>query len=162
MTKRLVALGLGFWLIVAPSIILAEESAVPFTRLTPIEPLSLQEAQKLAKKGDADAQYELAKMHADGAEVPRDNAEAARLYHLSALQGHVAAQFALGAMYLYSRGVPQDYAKAHMWFNIARANGHARAGTFRHDMEKFMTGSGISEAQRRAGVCMESGYQDCD
>ena len=65
-------------------------------------------------------------------------------------------------MYDTSQGVPQDYVSEHMWFNIAAANGADRAAKGRDILAKQMTAADISEAQRRARVCVESGYRDCD
>jgi len=56
----------------------------------------------------------------------------------------------------------QDYVTAHMWLNIAAANGDATAGDRCNIAARAMTAAYISEAQRRARVCMGSGYSDCD
>ena len=65
-------------------------------------------------------------------------------------------------MYDNGLGVPQDYLAAHMWVNIAGANGDDLAGSKRDAIAEKMTSADISEAQRRARVCMESNYTDCD
>ena len=49
-----------------------------------------------------------------------------------------------------------------MWFNIAAANKVSGALKNREEVAEQMSAADISEAQRRARVCMESGYQDCD
>ena len=108
------------------------------------------------------AQYNLGTMYDLGQGVPQDHAEALKWYRLAAEQGDMNAQFNLGGVYYNGRGVPQDYAEAHMWFNIAAANGYKDGATNRDIVAKLMTPVDISEAQRRAKVCMASGYQDCD
>jgi len=55
-----------------------------------------------------------------------------------------------------------DYATAHMWFNIAAANGHKEASKIRDSIAAGMTAAAITEAQRRARACLESGYRKCD
>jgi len=72
-------------------------------------------------------------------------------------QGDAGAQFNLGVMYADGQGEPQDYVTAHMWFKLAAADGHNRDVA-----ASKMTAADISEAQRRAGVCLKSGYSDCD
>ena len=83
-------------------------------------------------------------------------------YRLAAAQGDAYAQYNLGVMYYIGDGVPQDYAEAHMWFNISAANGATDAATNRDKVAAKLLPADISEAQRRAKVCMASGYQDCD
>lgn len=72
------------------------------------------------------------------------------------------AQEFLGRMYQNGEGIPQDYITAHMWYNIAAANGSEASHRLRDDLAEIMNASDISEAQRRARVCMSSGYEDCD
>ena len=77
-------------------------------------------------------------------------------------QGNAAAQNNLGAKYDKGEGVLQDYATAHMWFNLAGSNGDADGGENRDKAAAKMTPAAIEEAQRRARVCLESQYKDCD
>lgn len=101
-------------------------------------------------------------MYNNGQGVAQDNAEAVRWYQLAAAQGDTSAQSNLGFMYAEGLGVAQDYVTAHIWFNIGSANGHERGSEFRDAVARNMTAADISEAQRRARVCMASDYQDCD
>jgi uncharacterized protein HemY len=49
-----------------------------------------------------------------------------------------------------------------MWFNLSAANGHLKAATARDkSVAVKMTRAEIAVAQRRAGVCHASEYQDC-
>jgi TPR repeat protein len=61
-----------------------------------------------AKKGDVDAQYQLAAMMATGDGRPKDVAGAARWYKRAANQGHPEAAYNLGFMYLLGEGVKED------------------------------------------------------
>lgn len=101
-------------------------------------------------------------MYANGRGVAQDDVEAARWYRHAAEQGHAAAQRQLGALFILGRGLPQDFVSAHMWLNLAAANGLGHAAEFRDRVAGGMTPADISEAQRRARVCVGSGYQDCD
>jgi TPR repeat protein len=115
-----------------------------------------------AEQGDVRAQYMLGTMYEEGQGVPQDYAEALRWYRLVAEQDDAWAQSDLGALYANGRGVPQDYVSAHMWFNLAVANGNLAAELLRDRVESLMTPADISEAQRRARVCFNSKYRDCD
>ena len=115
-----------------------------------------------ADQGNADAQSNLGHMYGDGKGLARDYAEALKWYRLAADQGNAVAQANLGAAYHNGDGVAQDFIAAHMWFNIAGANGDSDATKNRDMMAAKMTPADLSEAQRRAKVCMASNYQDCD
>ena len=65
-------------------------------------------------------------------------------------------------MYANGKGVPQDFISAHMWLNISSANGNSTASELRDEIASKLLPADISEAQRRAKVCMASSYQDCD
>ena len=79
----------------------------------------------LAEQGDADAQYLIGLMYAEGQGVPQDYEAAIRWYRLATDQGHAKAQFNLGLMYDNGRGVPQDYAQAREWYLKAAEQGMA-------------------------------------
>jgi len=123
---------------------------------------ALQELEPLAEQGHARAQAMLGYIYLLGTGVTRDLSVSAKWYRLAAEQGHVSAQFSLGESFRTGMGVPQDFSTAHMWFNIAAANGHQHATLMRGLAELHLTKADITEAQRRARVCMASDYQDCD
>lgn len=74
-------------------------------------------------KGNAGAQYSLAKMFHTGTGIPQDEKEAIKWYRLAAEQGNVIAQFQLGVLYKYGEGVLHkdgegiliDYKEAIKW-----------------------------------------------
>jgi TPR repeat protein len=115
-----------------------------------------------AEQGHAGAQFNLAVLYDKGLGVLQDYTEAARWYRASAKQGYKYAQNNLGILYGMGQGVSQDYVLAHMWQNIAAANGNNTAADGREIAAGWMTPTDISEAQRRARVCMASNYQDCE
>jgi hypothetical protein len=65
-------------------------------------------------------------------------------------------------MYAIGAGVPANNVLAHMWWNISAANGEDSVRSLRDALAEHMTLEDISEAQKRARVCMESDYQECD
>ena len=83
-------------------------------------------------------------------------------FHFAADQGDASAQYNLGIVYKNGNGVPQDNVAAHMWHNLASANGYVVAGKWRDVIAAKLTPADVSEAQRRARVCLASNYQDCD
>lgn len=71
--------------------------------------------------GDADAQYNLGRMHLDGAGVGKDSREAVRWLFLAADKGHIQAQALLGQMLFAGReGVHAQRARGLMWLTLAR------------------------------------------
>ena len=71
--------------------------------------------------GDANAQYNLARMHLDGAGVDKDSREAARWLFLAADKGHLQAQALLGQLLFAGReGVQPQRARGLMWLTLAR------------------------------------------
>jgi TPR repeat protein len=71
--------------------------------------------------GDPNAQYNLARMHLDGAGVKKDSREALRWLALAADKGHVEAQALLGQMLFSGReGVRPQRARGLMWLTLAR------------------------------------------
>ena len=81
----------------------------------------------LAERGNADAQFNLGLMFAQGHGVPQDDALAAAWYRKAADQGIADAQFDLGVMYAQGHGVAQDHARAIEWLRKAADQGYAVA-----------------------------------
>src|SRR4029077_17843310 len=71
--------------------------------------------------GDPNAQYNLARMHLDGAVGGKDGIEALRWLFLAADKGHVQAQALLGQLLFAGRdGVRPQRARGLMWLTLAR------------------------------------------
>ena len=118
--------------------------------------------QRAAEQGDPDAQYNLGRLYSLGSGVAQDDEKAARLIQKSAKQGDADAQYVLGQLYHQGVGVTQDHVTAHIWLSIAADNGLAQSSRQRDELSARMAAAELSEAQRRAHVCMSSEYQDCD
>lgn len=79
-----------------------------------------QNLKERAARGDAEAQFNLAKMYETGRSgYKKDFAEAERWYRLSAEQGDPFAQASLAILFRFGKGVPQDLVQALMWFTLA-------------------------------------------
>jgi len=88
---------------------------------------SFESIKREAERGNADAQYKLGVMYANGQGVTRNDAEAVKWYAKSAGQGHAGAQIDLGFMYFNGRGVAQNDAEAVKWYKKAAEQGNAVA-----------------------------------
>lgn len=79
----------------------------------------IEQLLEKAKKGDAQAQFNLGWAYRQGNGVPQNDTEAANWYRKAAEQGHSNAQFNLGCCYDLGDGVPQDYTEAVKWYQKA-------------------------------------------
>ncbi len=84
---------------------------------------ALQEWAPLANQGDAEAQYFLGHMYAEGQGVPRQYGKAAVWIRQAAEQGNGYGQFALGYLYDKGIGVAQDDAEAARWYRKSAEQG---------------------------------------
>jgi hypothetical protein len=86
------------------------------TSTPPTKPLRERLLER-AQKGDAEAQFELAKHYEAGRiGLPQDLQQAAHWYREAANQGDAYAEVSLGIFYDFGKGVPRDYVLAYMWF----------------------------------------------
>ena len=76
-----------------------------------------------AESGDAQSQYGMGLLYANGYGVPLDDAQALKWYGLAAEQNHGEAQSALGVMHANGWGVPMSEAEAMKWYLLAAENG---------------------------------------
>ncbi len=90
-------------------------------------PAALQSLQAAADNGDANAQFQLGFLYAQGQGVPQDYAQAASWFRKAADQGDALAQTSLGVMYANGQGVPRNYAQAASWYRKAADQGFADA-----------------------------------
>ena len=105
---------------------------------------------KVAEQGDAEAQYQLARMYNKGEGVTRDYGQAVAWCRKAAEQGHEEAQFGLGVMYNEGRGVTRDYEAAYGWYarSAAHAQGNVVATLALDELEKKLTPEQIARVQK--------------
>ena len=85
---------------------------------------ALRELQPLAGQGDAEAQFNLGIMYANGDGVPRDREKSIEWFRLAAEQGHASSQYILGDRYYHGDGgVAQSYEEAAKWYRLAAEQG---------------------------------------
>ncbi len=110
----------------------------------------LKKLQQQTSQDDAEAQYNLGVMYANGLGVPRAYVQAMKWFRLAADQGDASAQYNLGVMYAKGEGIPRDYVQAHMWFNLAAAQGYENGKEGRERAGEMMSPQQIERAQKLA------------
>jgi len=78
----------------------------------------LSDLERRAAAGDAQSQFQLGLVYAEGADVPRSFSVAAQWFHQAAAQGIVRAQYNLGILYEAGAGVPRSAEQALYWYRI--------------------------------------------
>jgi uncharacterized protein len=109
----------------------AEPVAAPKTSFAEIKaaydlkdyPRTRDLAEPLAKNGDADAQFIMARLHHIGGGMRKDEEKAVEWYRKAAEQGHGMAQYALGIMYERGDGVLPSKLAAAEWYHKAATRG---------------------------------------
>ena len=81
----------------------------------------------LARRGNAEACYQLAALYRSGNGVPNDHKAAFYWLGKAASQGHTQAMYNLGVMYENGWGTPADPAAARKWYRKAADKGYAMA-----------------------------------
>ena len=74
---------------------------------------------KKAQRGDAEAQFEVARMYFDGKGVEENPKKGAEWILKAANNGHAEAQSVAGVMYFLGVGIKKDYKKAREWLEKA-------------------------------------------
>jgi TPR repeat protein len=122
-----------------------------------------------AQHGNADAQYQLANLLAQGRGVPQDLVSAYAWYVIADAAGNPNSKDAmkqltaklppdgiasvrskLGQMYATGFGVPKDYTKAYTWFSLAEAAGDQQSEHEKMLLAQKMTEQEIAEGSNRA------------
>jgi len=86
--------------------------------------------------GDADGQYQLARMFIDGVGgLDKDKLRAAKWLGLAAEKGHRDAQAMLGHMLFRGDGVPRQAARGLMWLSLASLASRGPRDGWIHDLE---------------------------
>ncbi len=115
---------------------------------TPAQTPELETLRQAAERGDAEAQFNLGVMYANGRGVPQNHHEAVQWYRRAAEQGLAKAQFYLGAGYVLGNGVQQDDHEAVQWFRRAAEQDHAAAQRILGMM--YANGKGVPQDDREA------------
>ena len=90
-------------------------------------PVQLVKLKVKAEDGDANSQFQMGRVFAQGEDVNQNFREAVRWHTLAAQQGHAGAQTTLGTMHFWGRGVTRDVQRAAQWLMLAAERGSADA-----------------------------------
>jgi len=123
--------------------------------------------QRASAKGNAEATYNLAVLHAEGRGVPEDTAKAKELFEKAADAGLAEAQVTLGYCYQQGEGVEADSEKALKMYELAakqedvegmynlagmlEETNHERALELYHKLEKMYDTQKSQDAQQTKG-----------
>lgn len=125
--------------------------------------------RQAAEQGHVQSQRILGNLYFAGRGVERDDEAAFRWTNLAARQGNADAQIRLEYHYGYGVGVVKNRETAIMWLMIGKANSSdlvrksLRAfDLLKSDNSHFVTPQEFRNAEKRARVCMDTHYQDCD
>lgn len=102
--------------------------------------------------GNADAQYDLARMYLDGVGTSRDPRYGLRWLGLAAQKGQYQAQALLGRMLFNGEQLPRQAARGLMWLTLARDNATADETWIRDSYTKAMAKA--SEDDRAMALSM--------
>ena len=91
------------------------------------DPVSVEELEESAVRGDTRAMYRLGKLCFAGEHVEKDAATAVAWFRQAAEQGDSYAQYVLGKLYLQGREVPLDREEALRWLERSAAQGNVYA-----------------------------------
>lgn len=104
--------------------------------------------QQAAEQGDANAQFYLGVIYANGQGIVKDETEAVRWFRKAAEQGSASARIWLGFMYVNGLGVVKDEAEAVRWFWEAAEQGNAEAQFYCGVM--YANGQGVLKDEEEA------------
>lgn len=88
---------------------------------------AVQQMERLAEGGDADAQYTMGRLYRDGPLLIPDWVNAAHWFDKAARQNHVAAQYALGKLLLSDDREVRNIEAGTYWLDKASRNGSSYA-----------------------------------
>lgn len=94
---------------------------------THTEKKSFNYIHSFAKKGNSNAQFDLALLYLNGDGVKKDMRRAFKWFHRAARKNHVEAKFQMGLNFLNARGVKRNSSLAAYWFKLSSKNGHKLA-----------------------------------
>ena len=146
-----------------------------------------KELEKVAKAGDAQAQYEVGMDYFAGTEIAKNTETAAKWFSLAQAQGHkearekflsfyskeletvakagdAQAQFCTGEFFYNGNGVAKDVKVAAKWYDMAVAQNHEGAkkslcGFYSKELENRVKNDGDSELQYYLGLCYQKGIE---
>ncbi len=118
---------------------------------------AIKSYQKLAAKGDAQAQFRLAQAYESSTGVKKNSRKAVYWYQLAAVAGYTQAQYKLATLYWYGKNLAQNYKFAFDWFNTAAKQGHALS--YYYLGLAYRSGQGVAANPKQATLWLEKARQ---
>jgi len=100
-----------------------------------------------ANAGDAESQYQLARLFFDANGVDQSDKKGEFWLRKAAEQGHVQAQADMGGMYATGLIVRMNVVEADKWFILASMQGHGPGTRYMKDLEETMTPEQVEKAK---------------
>ena len=125
---------------------------LPVVRAADPVPALAPELPAAAERGDADAQYQLARAYLRGEGVVKDPQKAFELMKAAADQGNAEAIGGLGYFYSIGLTVPKDEKQALEWFRKGAEKGSAKS--------QFNLGNALLKGKGGAGTDAEKSQQE--
>ena len=97
----------------------------------------------LARKGDKQAQYQMAVLYKNGQGTKENPKNSAYWMDKSARQGYKRAQYSLGILYEEGIGVKKNKKSAIYWYSAAAKQGHKNAEKRLQKIQTGNTGSAV-------------------
>ena len=95
-------------------------------------------ATRAAKRGNIQAQFDLAMMYASGDGVAKNERIAFSWFHKAARAGHTEAKYYMRLSFQQGRGVKRELHLARYWFKLALKAGHSKALYHLSSIEKAL------------------------
>ena len=126
--KFLKAFWIGVWSVIfgVKRLWTAKERAAARKKVTVLKGAHAQ-MLLAARRGNVEAQRQLATRYAEGDGVEQDYTEAAHWFGQAARRGDASAQFSFGICYANGQGVGQDFEEAAEWFRRSAEQGNVGA-----------------------------------
>ena len=122
-----------------------EVTETPVLNETP----ALDETKALAETGDAEAQFALGNIYAEGKLVPNDFAVATVWFRKAADQGYAEAMYSLGVIYRAGFSVPVNFAESYVWYCLAEKSGFETASEDCEDLASDLSPEELVVANNR-------------
>lgn len=132
---------------------------------TPAQTPEVKQLEAAAQSGDAQAQFELGALYANGDGVTQSDEKAYKSFDAAAKQGHQGAQLSLAFMYANGSYVKKDLAQSYVWGQVVTLNG--MDGTVVTDVIKMqaetahLSDADFERLDKIAKQCIETSYKEC-
>jgi len=123
---------------------------------------TVEQYQKAAEQGDAEAQYHLGYCYEYGKGIAKDETQAVYWYKKAAEQGDADAQLDLGMCYNNGTGIAKDEVQAVYWYKKAAGQGNVNAQALLGSCYEYGIGIAKDEAQAVYWYKKAAGQGDAD